>query len=157
MPEWNNRWVEIAAYSDEVLNRARTMRLANPSLSFEQALEQACRNLPTQQFAEALHEWHAVRFAERNYMTGNNSRVPVDLNSIKLRDRALAIVGKGNIQFGEALRQARQELGPEFSESSGTPVDPESVKLLGLANEIADKNPKMQFGEALRQARRERG
>ena len=138
MMDFNNRWIEIARYSDAVLNRARAIRQKNPSVSFEQA------------FTQAKQELGEPQFAERNHMQ-------VDPNSIKLRDRALEIQETKKITFGEALRQVRAERGPEFSENSGTPVDPQSVKLNNRAMQISANNPKIPFGEALRQARAERG
>ncbi|MBZ5697907.1 MAG: hypothetical protein LAN18_05110 [Acidobacteriia bacterium] len=136
--DFNNRGIEIARYSDAVLNRARAIRQKNPSVSFEQA------------FTQAQQELGEPQFAERNHMQ-------VDPNSIKLRDRALEIQETKKITFGEALRQARAERGPEFSENRGASVNPESVKLRDRALAIKDENPSLNFGEALRHARAERG
>lgn len=84
-----------------------------------------------------------------------SNKMPVDPNSIKLRDRALEIHEAEKINFGEALRQARAERAPEFAESSGTPVDPQSIGILRRTHEIVQKHPSMKFGDALRRARLE--
>jgi hypothetical protein len=77
-----------------------------------------------------------------------------DPNNIKLRDRALEIHEADKISFGEALRRARAERGPQFTEG-GTPVDPRSIEILRRTREIVEAHPSIRFGEALRQARLE--
>jgi hypothetical protein len=135
MPDFNSRWVEIARYSDEAVNRARAIRQENPSMSFEQALTQAQQELGGAQFTEGNH-------------------MEADPNNIKLRDRAIVIhAANPSLQFGEALLRARAERGPQFSE--GTPVDPQSIEILRRTREIAEEHPSMRFGEALCQARLE--
>lgn len=79
------------------------------------------------------------------------SGLAVDPASVELRDRARKIAEEQKVEYGEALRRARQELGGKPGTS--IPVDPRSVRIRDTARQLVESEG-INLAEALRRARR---
>ena len=101
-----------------------------------------------------------------NFRFNPTAGIVIDPHSVRLLERTNGLMEKNsNLTFGEALRQARKELGDwaqknapgkfKFNQAAGIPVDPHSVKVLERINVLMKENSNLAFGEAARQARKE--
>jgi hypothetical protein len=94
---------------DEMMvhDRALEIQTRAPRMNYEDCLKQARDEIA----AKKLAEQRGPKFSEAQFAEGG--RIPIDMDSARLAQRANEIVAEKKCDFGQALRLARAEMRDE--------------------------------------------